>query len=446
MSRILLVDDDENLRQALQKTLESMGHQVLPAQNGRVGHELFLKTPVDVVISDIRMPEMDGLELTRLIKAHRAVPIILITGFAEIIETHQAHELGVDEFLAKPFERQDLVDALQRCLSKLTGAQAGGENAFCRLSLDDFTSGRQIQYSIFVRLSEKKFVKIAHQGEDLSIFRIQAYKQKNLKFLFLLKEDFRKYVGFNLALTKGARGSDLISNSKKQALIHHTAEILLEQVRRSGLDDELFDGSRTFVESAVEAVTEDENVFQLLDSLNQHADFLYAHSLAVSLYSVMLARAVNWKLPTNSFKIAIAGLLHEIGMKELDRTLLLRPRANWSVEEVKRYETHPTRGVEILSQIKSVPSDVLQIIKEHHEDVKGHGFPARLKKAAIHPMAKLVAVADDFCDRVVKGPNGPGISPTEAVTQMQTLCADRLDPQFFEALVKTFSPPAPETV
>ena len=64
MSRILLVDDDENLRQALQKTLESMGHQVLPAQNGRVAHELFLKTPVDVVISDIRMPEMDGLELT----------------------------------------------------------------------------------------------------------------------------------------------------------------------------------------------------------------------------------------------------------------------------------------------------------------------------------------------------------------------------------------------
>jgi len=94
-----------------------------------------------------------------------------------------------------------------------------------------------------------------------------------------------------------------------------------------------------------------------------------------------------------------------------------------------------------LSQIRSIHSDVLQIIKEHHENVKGHGFPSRLKKESIHPMAKLVAVADEFCDRVVKGPNGPGISPAEAIAQMRTLCADKLDPQFFSALVRTFLPP-----
>jgi HD-GYP domain-containing protein (c-di-GMP phosphodiesterase class II) len=199
------------------------------------------------------------------------------------------------------------------------------------------------------------------------------------------------------------------------------------------------------VETAVEALTEDDNVFTLLDSLNKHADFLFAHSMGVSLYGVLLARAVDWKLPTNSFKIATAGILHEIGLKELDRDLLIKPRGDWSVDEVKRYETHPTRGVEILSHIQSVNSDVLEIIKQHHENVKGLGYPSRLKRAAIHPMAKLVAVADEFCDRVIRGPNNPGVTPGEAISQMRTLCADKLDPQFFDALIRTLTPAPPET-
>ena len=440
MSRILLVDDDENLRPALQKTLESMGHQIIAAPHGRAGLEVFLKVPVDIVISDIRMPEMDGLELTRRVKSHRAVPVILITGFAEILETHQAHELGADEFLAKPFERADLTGAVQRCLDALNGKRESAfEEVFCRLALEDFTTGRQIQHNIFARLGDGKFVKIAHQGEDLSVFRVKEYKHKNINYLYLRQEDFRKYVGFNLEVDKNRKDP---ASAKKRSLINLTTELLQEQARHSGLPAELVDGPRTFVETAVEAVFEDDHVFRIIESINEHASFLYSHSLCVSFYSVLLARSVNWKLPTNSFKIAIAGLLHETGLTELDRSILLKPRIGWSLDEVRRYEAHPTRGAEILGKIKSVPGEVLQIIREHHEKVRGEGFPARLKKSAIHPMAKLVAVADEFCDRVVPGPEGPGMGPRDAIAGMRTLCADKLDPQFFNALVSTFSIPA----
>ena len=89
MNRILLVDDDEIFRKALQKNLENLGFEVNPAQNGKEAVEVLQRTTFDLVISDIRMPEMDGIELTKYIKANLKLPIILITGFAEILETHE---------------------------------------------------------------------------------------------------------------------------------------------------------------------------------------------------------------------------------------------------------------------------------------------------------------------------------------------------------------------
>jgi putative nucleotidyltransferase with HDIG domain len=444
---VLVVDDDEILRDALVRMIEKLQVRVIAAGNGLEARDLLGTQAIDLVISDIRMPGMDGVALTRHIKEnHPRVPVILMTGFSEILETQEAFAMGADDFLAKPFDREELFDSIRSCLksgeARVTPSEIADED-FCRLGIDDFLSGRHIKFNIFVRLSDSKYVKVAHQGEDLSIDRIRAYRSKNVRYLYLRKEDFKSYVGFSVSLVTAASGSDRITREKKLHLLRHTGEVLLEQIRHDGMDQEAFDQSVSFVESTVSVLSENRDIAQLLELLDSHADYLYAHSLGVSLYSTMIARAVGWTLPSNLFKVSVGGLLHDVGEKEIPRDTLMKTRALWTPEEVQLYETHSVRGAEILSQLRYIPADVIQIVQQHHENCQGLGFPSRLKRKSIHPMSKLVSVANEFCERTLKSPCSPGMSPFEAAAQMDVMCSDRLEPEFFGALMRLcrFTPP-----
>jgi HD-GYP domain-containing protein (c-di-GMP phosphodiesterase class II) len=134
----------------------------------------------------------------------------------------------------------------------------------------------------------------------------------------------------------------------------------------------------------------------------------------------------------------MGGLFHDLGMKELERDLIHRPRYSWSREEVKVYESHPNRGLSILNEMQSVPEDVRAIVRQHHENCLARGYPSGMKKAMIHPMARLISVADEFCYRVIKSPHFREMTPDEALQDMMTSCAEQLDKAFLGALVELF--------
>lgn len=269
-----------------------------------------------------------------------------------------------------------------------------------------------------------------------------------MRYLFIRHEDFCKYAGFNFnppqAGVTGKHHAPTVAN--KERLLKHTGQILNQAINHDGVDPDLFEGSAAFVETAVEVIAEDPEVFELLDALTQHTDYLYAHSLGTSLFSVILANKMAWTMPTNKFKVAVGGLLHDVGQKGISEALLMRPRGDWSADELKMYESHPTKSLEILHGIKSMSSDVLQIVKEHHEDCLSQGFPSRMRKGAIHPMAKLVSVANLFSQRIVKNPHNRLQTPKQALEEIVTLHSEQLDTAFLDALMRVFDfvPPGPK--
>ncbi|MBL7714867.1 MAG: response regulator [Bdellovibrionales bacterium] len=438
MSRILVVDDDDAFRPALQGSLQGLGHEVLTAANGKKALEVLEKNTFDLVISDIRMPEMDGIALTQHVRSAYNTPVILITGFSEILETFDAHELGAEEFLPKPFHREDLIRAINRCLKPQAKGKVEEKNTFCRLAIDDFRSGRQIQFGIYIRLADTKYIKVAARGEDLSVDRIKAYKERGVRYLYMEDRDFLTYVGFDLKLSDAQVKATVETAEARKELLRKTNEIIANQINRDGIDSDLMDSSVAFVETVVAIASEDPDVYRLLQSLNTHTDYLFAHSVGVALFSVMIAQKVEWKLPTNKFKVALGALLHDVGHREIDQAMLMRPKKNWSANEVKLYESHSLRSMELLGRIKSIPNDVLQIAKEHHEDCLSHGFPSKLSKSAIHPMTRLVTVANEFCSRAIRNPHVVTVDPETAIKQMIALSSDRLDHVFFEALMRIF--------
>lgn len=120
MARVLIIDDDAGVRDSLARALSRAGHHVERAANGRQGLEAFETEAIDVVVTDINMPEMDGIELMNAFRRrHASVPIIAISGGGllpkELLLT-TASTLGAVEVIAKPFETGVLLEAIERVL------------------------------------------------------------------------------------------------------------------------------------------------------------------------------------------------------------------------------------------------------------------------------------------------------------------------------------------
>lgn len=114
---ILVVDDEVGLLRIFARWFEREGCRVLSAENGRDALELIMANHVDLVVSDIRMPVLDGIELARRIKARsKYLPkIVFISGFHDLGD-RESFDLGVEASLAKPVDREVLVAAARRCL------------------------------------------------------------------------------------------------------------------------------------------------------------------------------------------------------------------------------------------------------------------------------------------------------------------------------------------
>ena len=112
---VLLVDDDESLRRVVEYNLHEEGYHVLTAVDGAAGWRTFQTESVDLVLTDVRMPEMDGIEVLTRIKAMQPdVPVIMLTAHGTINSAVEAMKLGAFDYLTKPFNREQLKAAVRK--------------------------------------------------------------------------------------------------------------------------------------------------------------------------------------------------------------------------------------------------------------------------------------------------------------------------------------------
>jgi two-component system, sensor histidine kinase and response regulator len=121
MAQILVIEDDQNVRETLHRVLDRAGYETRSAGDGLQGVHLAQAHPPDLVISDVRMPYMDGYTVLRTLRHNphtQTVPIILLTALADRAAMRQGMSLGADDYLPKPFEVEDLLKAVQTQLAK----------------------------------------------------------------------------------------------------------------------------------------------------------------------------------------------------------------------------------------------------------------------------------------------------------------------------------------
>jgi two-component system NtrC family response regulator len=114
---VLVIDDDESLRRVVEFNLQEEGYRVLTAADGQAGLDRLQSARVDLVLSDVRMPEMDGIELLARIKAMQPdLPVVLLTAHGTIDSAVEAMKLGAFDYLTKPFARDQLKATVAKAL------------------------------------------------------------------------------------------------------------------------------------------------------------------------------------------------------------------------------------------------------------------------------------------------------------------------------------------
>src|SRR5205807_6350542 len=117
-ARILLVDDEQSIQTLLSYPLRKEGYDVVQATDGRQALDRFEEQPFDLVVLDLMLPKVDGLEICRQLRSRSAVPIIMLTAKSEEIDKVVGLELGADDYITKPFSMREFSSRIKAALRR----------------------------------------------------------------------------------------------------------------------------------------------------------------------------------------------------------------------------------------------------------------------------------------------------------------------------------------
>jgi putative nucleotidyltransferase with HDIG domain len=326
--RILIVDDEEVICSILDRRLTREGYACVTANNGREAIRYFYKQPFSLIISDIRMPEMDGLELLKRVKAMNPnIMMIMVTAFPDIDLAVEAMRLGAYDFIIKPAD------------------------------LDLMT------------LSVKKALEKKRLEEEVAAYR-----------------------------------------SRLEKLVEERTEKLQQAYRilkKAHLD----------------------SVKVLAEAIDAKDPYTRGHSDRVTRMSLKIA--FQFGFPENRLEsLEYGALLHDIGKIGIKDEVLQKPGA-LNAEEYQYIQEHPLIGVKIVEGLDFF-KDKIPIIRHHHEQFDGSGYPDGLVGEAIPLEARIIAVPDAF-DAMTSARPHRGMMPLQDVlTELEKCKGTQFDPKVLD--------------
>jgi DNA-binding response OmpR family regulator len=137
IAKILVVDDDENICEVIKMYLESSGYATRLCHSGRDAQEVFVEYKPDLVLLDVMLPHVDGMDVLKFIRKEYETPVIMLTAKGETFDKVLGLELGADDYMVKPFEPKELIARIKAVLRRYNADNSSKEAIeFADLTID----------------------------------------------------------------------------------------------------------------------------------------------------------------------------------------------------------------------------------------------------------------------------------------------------------------------
>ncbi len=305
------------------------------------------------------------------------------------------------------------------------------------IPLERFISGLKTEVDVFIKLSEGNFVLLTKGGESFELDQLKRYQGHNLKSLYVRQSDYPTFLKQQVSVAGIIMKNEKIEVYRKSAILSSVMNSVFDDLDRVGLNPQNLNSAKEISLNVINLIETHPDLLKLLVGLNDITDEFVRHSIAVGYTSILIAKELQWVRKDTLEKLALGGILHDIGKKEIAPEILKKPRIEMTANEIREYESHPYRGMMILQAIHDMPEDIIKIAYEHHENAIGQGFPRKLWDTKIHPLARVVGVADTFCNLIMASPSNPDPKFADhAVYHMHNIMGKPFSKEIFVALQK----------
>jgi len=478
--KILVVDDDYGMQVFLTDFLSGDGYTVFSCGDGMSALEAFNKHNFDLLLTDIKLPRMDGIELIQKVRKVNPDTIILaMTGNATLESARKALQEGVYDYIYKPFNTYDIKTSIKNAFerSKLTRENTRLKELITILKVSNalnassdlkhllrtvlelsvsHTDALKGMLAIFDRDGESIKIKVS-AGIDME----GSEYDEEIKDVFLLAHEQNAPVLVTYHKDNHPLQDEVVFRGDVQPLgMKKNEEMLIVplRIKNNGLgifmitrDTEIDNFSKGDLEylliTANQAAVSIENtklvknikksylstIQSLALILEAKSPYTKGHSEKVTQVAMEIARKLN--LSSQEIEVLIKGAsLHDIGKIGISESLLNKP-GKLTKEEFEIIKQHPIIGDEVLTPI-SFLEDIRPIVRHHHERMDGKGYPDQVMAKEISLYERIVVVADAYEAMSSDRPYRKGLKREEIIKEFENNAGTQFDENIVEVLLE----------
>jgi len=286
------------------------------------------------------------------------------------------------------------------------------------LSLDVLVPDEPLPVDFYVPIYRQESKRIemtlaAERGEIYKKAWRDRLKKANQTKFFVRMEDgeaINAYFESNAGKILDKHNSPL---SKKRAVVKEMSSLNLRILFGGDLSPKALDNSVKRAQDAVSRMAGDPQILtKLVDVLS--VDYsVYSHSVNVSMLGMAFGRYLGFD-ENRIMALGVGGMLHDVGMAKLPDIPLDKPESQMTPRERSLFRQHAKLGYKMLVPIGAVSYDVLMIVRHHHENADGSGFPTGLNAAKIPYLARMVRIVDAYDLMTSHRPHRPAMTPSQA--------------------------------
>jgi len=284
------------------------------------------------------------------------------------------------------------------------GAENGTQDAsanslpiYATVNIQTFRDAtRDIPFDVYLKLSEDNYAHIFSRTTGIDYKRLAQYAQKGVTDLYIRKEDEAAYQSFISRTAEVILRDPEISNERKIAtLLNMTEQNMSELFVQLNVPEETAAQTEKVIKNYISMLAESPKSLSILLRLASHGDYLYYHSIAVAIFSLIVAKATGVFNQRTLELVSMGGFMHDIGCTQIAKGLLCS-KSQLNAAQWKEMRSHTKLGLQMIENTPNIPDEVRYIVYQHHEEPSGAGYPNGLKGSAIYYPAKVVALADCF--------------------------------------------------
>lgn len=266
------------------------------------------------------------------------------------------------------------------------------------------TTSKDISFDVYLKLADENYAHVFSKSSGIDYKRLAQYIQKGVVHAYIRSEDEAAFQEYMQRCPEQVFQDPKIPDAKKVAILLNMAEQnIAELFNVIKVSDEAANASTKVVKNFIKLMSDNPKTLSTLLKVASHGEYLYYHSISVTIVSMFLAKASGQATPKMLEVCGMGGFLHDVGLTLLPKEIVDSP-TDLTAAQWREMRSHPKLGLKMLEGLPNIPDEVRYIIFQHHEEPSGAGYPSGLRGSVIFFPAKIVGLADSFCALITKRP------------------------------------------